>query len=155
VHNRCCRPRAFNPGDDDPGHYRLEQTLGVASSPSPINAAERPPWGGLLLLQYVRRADDVCAHRIDASVLPSSGTKFDSSRKETHWGNSNWCGIGDLRTKAGSARALELARRIASNVVPSQADFTYINALTELGCIKFLVSLGDASALLIGILNLL
>jgi hypothetical protein len=143
---------------------RATMILGITASNRPLawphlptrSTRQRPPWGGLLLLQYVRRADDVCAHRIDASVLPSSGTKFDSARKETHWGDSNWCGmIGDLRTKAGSARAFELARRIASNVVPSQAYFTYINALTELGCIKFLVSLGDASALLIGILNLL
>jgi hypothetical protein len=51
--------------------------------------------------------------------------------------------------------AFELTRRVAGNVVTVHAGFTYVNALTELPCIKLLVSLGDASTLLIGVLNLL
>jgi hypothetical protein len=54
-----------------------------------------------------------------------------------------------------SACAFELARRIAGNVVPVHAGFAYIDALTELPCIKIIVSLRDAGTLLIRVLNLL
>jgi hypothetical protein len=63
-----------------------------------------------------------------------------------------------VRRKAAqvdSACAFEFTRRIARNVVAVHAGFTYVNALTELPCIKLLVSIGDANTLLIGVLNLL
>jgi hypothetical protein len=58
-------------------------------------------------------------------------------------------------TNLDLACAFELTRRVAGNVVTVHAGFTYVNALTELPCIKLLVSLGDASTLLIRVLNLL
>jgi crotonobetainyl-CoA:carnitine CoA-transferase CaiB-like acyl-CoA transferase len=54
-----------------------------------------------------------------------------------------------------STRAFELTRSVAGNIVTVHAGFTHINALTELPCIKLSVSLGDASTLLIGVLDLL
>jgi hypothetical protein len=54
-----------------------------------------------------------------------------------------------------SACAFELTRCVAGNIVTVHAGFAYINALTKLPCIKLLVSLGDASTLLIRVLNLL
>jgi hypothetical protein len=58
-------------------------------------------------------------------------------------------------TELYSGCALELARRIASNVVAPHAGFANVNALTEISCIKRLVSLGDASPLLIGVISIL
>jgi hypothetical protein len=52
-------------------------------------------------------------------------------------------------TNVNSTCALELARCIAGNFVPVHASFANINALTETFCIKILVSLRDASTLLI------
>jgi hypothetical protein len=63
-----------------------------------------------------------------------------------------WRGIDDSRD---SASAFELTRRVAGHSGPGHAGFAYINALTEVSCIKFLVSLGDASTLLIRVLDLL
>ena len=54
-----------------------------------------------------------------------------------------------------STCAFELTRGVAGNIVTVHAGFTYINTLTELPCIKLNVSLGDASTLLIRILDLL
>ena len=54
-----------------------------------------------------------------------------------------------------STCAFELTRGVAGNIVTVHARFTHINALTELPCIKLNVSLGDASTLLIRVLDLL
>jgi hypothetical protein len=54
-----------------------------------------------------------------------------------------------------SACAFEPTRRVAGDSVALHAGFTYVDALTELPCIELLVSLDDASTLLIRILNLL
>jgi hypothetical protein len=66
--------------------------------------------------------------------------------------SASWRGIGN---RCDSACALELTRRVAGDSVAVHAGFTYINALTELSCIKLLVTLGDASALLIRVFNIL
>jgi hypothetical protein len=68
--------------------------------------------------------------------------------------SGNWRGIGERGssrqgTNVNSTRAFELTRRVAGNVIPVYAGFAYINALTETLCIKILVSLRDASTLLI------
>jgi hypothetical protein len=52
------------------------------------------------------------------------------------------------------ARAFEPARRIAGNSVAVHAGFADVNALIDFFGIKILVSLRDASTLLIGVLNL-
>ena len=57
-------------------------------------------------------------------------------------------------TDLDSACAFELTRRVTGNVVAVHAGFAYVNALTELPCIKLCVSLGDASTLLIRVLSL-
>ena len=55
----------------------------------------------------------------------------------------------DADSRPDSARALELARRIAGYVVTGQAGFAHINTLAEVFCIEFLVPLSDARTLLI------
>jgi hypothetical protein len=57
--------------------------------------------------------------------------------------------------QADSACALELTRRVAGNVGAVHAGFAYVNALTELPCIKLCVSLGNAGTLLIRVPGLL
>jgi hypothetical protein len=52
------------------------------------------------------------------------------------------------------ARAFEPARRIAGNGVPVHAGFADVNALIDFSGIEILVSLRDAVALLIGVLDL-
>jgi hypothetical protein len=54
-----------------------------------------------------------------------------------------------------SACALELARRGASHSGARHAGFADINTLAEVSCVKLFVTLGDASTLLIRILNVL
>jgi hypothetical protein len=57
-------------------------------------------------------------------------------------------GVIANRTNLDSVCASEFARRVARDGVTVHACFAYINALTELPCIKLRVSLGDASTLL-------
>jgi hypothetical protein len=51
--------------------------------------------------------------------------------------------------------SFQLARRVAGYVVTGHADLAYINTLAKVFCVEFLVPLGDASTLLIRILNFL
>jgi hypothetical protein len=53
------------------------------------------------------------------------------------------------------ACASESARRVTGNGVTFHAGLAHINALTEILCIKIRVSPGNASTLLIRVLNLL
>ena len=79
-------------------------------------------------------------------------------------GTGRW-GLGDTRDNRPlpktrlhypvSACAFELARRVAGYIVTVHAGSAYINALTKLPYIIILVSQGDASTLLIRVLNLL
>jgi hypothetical protein len=68
-----------------------------------------------------------------------------------------WCALKQQREgvarNADSACAFELTRRVAGNVVAIHAAFANIDALTELPCVKILISLGDAKTLLIGVLG--
>jgi hypothetical protein len=58
-------------------------------------------------------------------------------------------------TNSNSTRAFELARRVADNVVAIHTGFADIDALTELACIKILVSLCNAFTLMISVCILL
>jgi hypothetical protein len=60
-----------------------------------------------------------------------------------------------MGNRCDSACAFELTRRVAGRSGAVHAGFAYINALTEVFRIKLLVTLGDASTLLIRILNFL
>jgi hypothetical protein len=59
------------------------------------------------------------------------------------------------RRGVASTSPFQLARRVAGYVVTRHADFAYSNTLAEVFCIEFLVPLGDASTLLIRIVNFL
>jgi hypothetical protein len=66
--------------------------------------------------------------------------------------SASWRGI-DNRCDSGCA--LQLARRGAGRSGAGHASFADINTLAEVSCIKLFVTLGDASTLLIRILNVL
>jgi hypothetical protein len=60
-----------------------------------------------------------------------------------------------VRAAAVLACASEPARRVTGNGVTFHAGLAHINALTEILCIKTRISPGNASTLLIRVLNLL